>query len=229
MKEWISGGISIGVTLAVFIAMKRLYKRFPSPFLLPLLTSAVFLISLLLLFQIPYDVYMTGGRWLDGFLGPAVVAMAIPLYRHRRVVKRYLASILVSVISGCFTAVLSGYFLAEAFGVDRRLLYTLLPKSVTTPVAMDLAKLSGGIPSLAALFVIVAGLIGAVLGPYLMKWCKITHYLGIGIGFGSASHAIGTSKALETGEKEGTASLVAMTLCAILTSLLIPVLLRFLH
>ena len=229
MNEWISGGISVGVTLAVFIAMKRLYKRFPSPFLLPLLTSAAVLISFLLLFHIPYDAYMTGGRWLDGFLGPAVVAMAVPLYRHRQIVKRYLAPILISVISGCFTAVLSGYFLAEAFGVNRRLLYTLLPKSVTTPVAMDLAELLGGIPSLAALFVIVAGLVGAVSGPYLMKWCKITHYLGKGIGLGRASHAIGTSKALEIGDKEGTASLVAMTLCAILTSVLIPLLLWFLH
>lgn len=185
--------------------------------------------NLLLLFDIPFDTYMIGGQWLDGLLGPAVVAMAIPLYNHRQIIKRYLIPILFSVIVGCLTALLSGYILAKGFGLDRRLLYTLLPKSVTTPVAIDLAKLAGGIPSLTALFVIVAGLIGAVFGPHFMKWCKITHYLGKGVGFGSASHAIGTSKALEIGEKEGTVSLVAMTLCAIFTSIFVPFLIKFFH
>lgn len=185
--------------------------------------------SLLLLFNIPFDTYMTGGKWLDSLLGPAVVAMAIPLYNHRRIVKRFVVPILFSVSAGCLSALLSGYFLAKGFGLDQRLLYTLLPKSVTTPVAIELAKLTGGIPSLAALFVIVAGLIGAVFGPHFMKWCKITHYIGKGAGFGSASHAIGTSKALEIGEKEGTISLISMTLSAILTSLLIPFLSKWMH
>lgn len=220
--KWLVGLLTISVTIVLFLAMKRLYEYAPFPLLLPLLTSGAAMVALLLSLGISYDTYMIGGRWLNELLGPAVVAMAIPLYRHRKMVKQYAVSILCGVTVGCLLALASGIALAHLLGFDEELIYSILPKSVTTPVAMDIAGTLGGIPPLSAVFVMVAGLTGAVFGPYVFKWCHIDHSLGKGVGMGSAAHAIGTSKALEYGEAEGTASSVAMTLCAVFTSILAP-------
>ncbi|WP_062197704.1 LrgB family protein [Massilibacterium senegalense] len=208
------------LTISVFFMMEKLYIRLPNPILLPALTSTILLASVLVMFHIPYETYMLGGEWINKLLGPAVVALAIPLYKQRLTLKKYLLPILAGVSLGAFVGILSGTGFAKWIGMDKEMIYTILPKSVTTPVAIEIASSLGGIPTLAAVFVIFAGLVGAIGGPYLIRLFRIDGPLAKGIGFGTASHAFGTVKALEQGELEGAISSVAMTLCALITSVI---------
>lgn len=203
---------------------KKLHKKFPHPFTLPLLVGTIWLIAILMVFQIPYEMYMLGGKWIEYLLGPAVVALAYPLYKQWAMLKKYFFSIISGVVVGAIIGVISGIHLSKFLGIEDTLIYALIPKSVTTPVAMDIAQSLGGAPPLAAIFVMVAGIGGVVFAPYLFKWFKINHFLGKGIGTGSASHAIGTARALENSEQEGAASSVAMTLSAIVVSIIGPML-----
>ncbi|MCL7747857.1 LrgB family protein [Halalkalibacter alkaliphilus] len=210
------------LTIGVYVGSKKLYKRYPYPYMLPLLISTIAMIIILLVFQIPYETYALGGKWLEMLLGPAVVALAYPLYRQLPMLKNNFIPIITSVSIGAIIGIASGLLLSKWMGLEKELIYSLVPKSVTTPVAMDIATTIGGIPPLSAVLVMVAGIGGVVTAPYLFKWCKIVHEIGKGIGTGSAAHAIGTAKALENSEKEGASSSVAMTLSAIIVSFIGP-------
>lgn len=215
-------------TIAAYNAMKILYIKFYTPFMVPIVTATVVIVCFLLAFHIPYQSYMTGGKWIVHLLGPAVVALAYPLYKQIETIKRFGIPIITGVFVGTFIGIVSGIELSLLFHIEAVTLYSLVPKSVTSPVAMDIAKVIGGNPTLAAVFVMVAGVLGAVFGPFLLKWIRVSHYIGRGIGFGTAAHGIGTSKALEMGEKEGAISSIAMTLSTIFASLLSPLLVRLL-
>lgn len=228
METFLIALIGILGTLLIYYYSKKIYKRFTSPFTMPLLVGTVIIICILLVFNIPYETYRVGGQWIEKLLGPAVVALAYPLYKQWAILKKYFFPIIAGVMVGAIIGVTSGYKLSVWFGIEDLILYSIIPKSVTTPVAMDIANSMGGVPSLAAVFVMVAGIGGVVLGPTLLRWLRIHHYIGKGIGFGSASHAIGTARALEDGEKEGAISSVAMTLSAIVVSIIAPVILLLL-
>ncbi|WP_332697550.1 LrgB family protein [Halalkalibacter lacteus] len=215
------------LTIVTYLAAKAFYKRYPFPFTLPLLISTIIIIIILLLFQVPYDTYHSGGRWLEYLLGPAVVALAYPLYRQLTMLKRNFLAIFISVSAGGVVGIMSGLLFAKWLGIEQDLISSLVPKSVTTPVAMDIALTIGGIPPLAAVLVTVAGIGGVVLAPYVFKRCKIVSEFAKGIGTGSAAHAIGTAKALENSEEEGAASSIAMTLSAIIVSIIGPILVLF--
>lgn len=221
--------ISLIITILIYLAAKAFYRKFSFPFTLPLLIATIVLIALLLVFRIPYETYYTGGQWLEKLLGPAVVALAYPLYRQINILKRYFTAITVSVGAGAIVGIVSGIMLAKWVGIEQTLISSLVPKSVTIPVAMDIAVTIGGIGPLAAVLVTVAGIGGVVLSSFIFKWCRITNEIGKGMGRGSASHAIGTAKALESSEREGAASTVAMTLSAIIVSVVGPMLVFLLY
>ena len=229
MNDFFLALFFISLTVGVYWGARLFYQKYPYPFTLPLVVGTIVMIAILVVFQIPYDTYSIGGEWIEKLLGPAVVALAYPLYKQLSMLKKYFTSIVLGVFVGAIIGIVSGLMLAKWLGVEEMLIYSLVPKSVTTPVAMDVAKTLGGAPPLAAIFVMVAGIGGVVLAPYLFKWFKINHYIGKGIGTGSASHAIGTAKALENSEEEGAASSVAMTLSAIVVSVLGPMLVILLY
>ncbi|MFB4163082.1 LrgB family protein [Alteribacillus sp. JSM 102045] len=224
MIDWIAAILGAAGTVGVYIGARKFYQRFSHPITLPIVTGTIVIIAVLLGTGISYETYMLGGQWIEHLLGPAVVALAYPLYKQREMLKTYFLPLIISVTIGAFTGVLSGYYLSRLAGVEQEFIASVLPKSVTTPVAMEVAASIGGPPPLAAVFVMVAGIGGVVVAPYLFKWFRINHVLAKGIGIGNASHAIGTAKALENSEKEGAASSVAMTLSAIIVSIIIPVL-----
>ncbi|MDA8352402.1 MAG: LrgB family protein [Firmicutes bacterium] len=225
MSGWAAAGYA-GLTVGSYLLLRRLYLRWKKPWLTPVLTAGVLVIAVLLLFQIPYDVYMKGGRWIDSLLGPAVVAFAYPLYRQRKLIRRYRFAIFGGVLIGTLVAMVGGWAWARLFGLDPHLAVTVIPQSVTTPVAMELSRQWGGLPALTAVLVILAGVVGAVGGPLLFQWLGVDHTLGRGIGFGSGAHGIGTSRALEDDEAVGAASTVAMTLAAVATAFIGPLLLH---
>ena len=202
-------------TFGLFMAMSRLYKWFPSSLLTPVLTTSVLIILILIIFQIPYETYLIGGKWINELLGPAVVALSFPLYKQRKLLVKHVIPILTGVISGLITGLISIILLALLFQMDHELILSLLPKSLTTPVAMAVSSELGGIPAITVVFVMIAGFSGAILGPALLSWLKIKSDMGKGIAFGSASHAIGTSKAFEYSELSFSMSSVAMALSAI--------------
>lgn len=215
---------AIFTTLMIYLITRFFYQKYPNPFTLPILTSTLLIILGLLFFDISYDNYLIGAKWIDRFLGPAVVALAYPLYQQRDILRQNIVNILVSVTIGGIIGVSSGLIMGKFLGFDKLIILSLLPKSVTTPVAMDIAHSIGGIPSLAAVMVMVAGMSGAVLGPSLLKWVGVSHSIAKGLGMGSASHAIGTSKAMEINPKEGALSTIAMVLSAIIVSIITPLL-----
>jgi predicted murein hydrolase (TIGR00659 family) len=217
--------IATGIVLlnvAIYLMMSMVYRRFHLPVLIPALTATAAVVALLLYFEIPYDTYMIGGKWINQLLGPAVVSLAYPLYKQRHVLAENLLAILGGAVAGLFIGMFSGLLLAAGLGFSKLYVLSILPKSITTPVAIQISNSLGGDSSLTSVFVMIAGFTGAIGGPYIIKWFRIRSEVGIGIGLGTASHALGTAKALEYGEKSVSMSSVAMTVCAIVGSCIGP-------
>ena len=149
MSNFTIGLLAICATIIIFFISRWLNEKYPHPLTLPVLVSTIILAVGLLLFKIPYETYNIGGQWIERFLGPAVVALAYPLYQHRKILKKYTVPVFVGVFIGSLIGVLSGLFLGKWLGLDRFILFSLLPKSVTSPVAMDIADSIGGSPALA--------------------------------------------------------------------------------
>ncbi|MBY0078320.1 LrgB family protein [Priestia sp. FSL R5-0597] len=223
MQEFFIAVFIIVATVALYLVMAKVYVRFSYPILIPVLTTTIFVILLLLAFHVSYDQYMIGGKWINSLLGPAVVALAYPLYKQREMLVKYSVPIIGGVFVGLFAGMISGLVFAEVFGVDRSLILSIIPKSITTPVAIQIATGLGGVPSMTVVFVMIAGFSGVILGPLLLKWIRIKSSLGKGIALGSASHALGTSKAFEYGELTVSMSSVSMTLSAVLGSVFGPI------
>jgi predicted murein hydrolase (TIGR00659 family) len=216
------GLIVNSATIVVFLLARKLYRLKPSVLLLPLIVTTVLTVIVLMLTDYSYENYVDLTNVLSGLLGPAVVALAYPLYRQLPLIKVYLRPLSISLLIGAVAGVVSGWGLGVLFGLNDEFLAPLLTKSVTAPVAMDIAAIIEGNQTLAAILVTVAGLTGAVLASSLFKWTKIDHVIGRGLGYGIGSHAIGTARALDNSEFEGAISSVAMTVCAVIVSLVAP-------
>ncbi|WP_051758855.1 LrgB family protein [Bacillus manliponensis] len=213
----------------LYMLAKKVYGWLPSPFTIPVLTGTAFMAILLLAMNIPYESYMqSGGGWIAKLLGPGVVAFAVPLYKQRHILKKYAVPIGGGVFVGTVVAITSDVVIATLMGTDKSLLLSSLPKSVTMPVAMSVSEEVGGIPSLTAAFVVVAGITGTIAGPTLLKWSRVTNSVGKGISFGCASHILGVMRAMKNNEHEGVIGSVTMTLTAILTCMLGPLFAAFL-
>lgn len=217
----------IGVTIICYYVARQLYGKVRIVLFLPIVLASVILILLFTLVQIPYERYMEGAQWIHALLGPAVVSLAYPLYMQRKILMKLAMPILVGSFIGAVVGVVSTMLIAPFLQISDVLLYTVLPKSVTTPIAMDISSSLGGISSLAAVLVIIAGITGVVSSRFLFKLFRIDSEVGQGVAFGAASHAIGTSKALEVGELEGSISTIAMIVSAIFVSIITPLVVIF--
>ena len=219
----------IALTILIYSLATFLYIKYSNPLLIPMFTATIAIILVLVLFQVEYDTYMIGGKWIDLLLGPAIVSLAVPLYKQRDVLRIHLLPVLSGVVIGSLFGMLSGSLLTKLLRFSDELVLTILPKSITTPIAMEIAAGLGGNPTLAVVFVITAGLTGIMFGPLLLRYTRIDTALGRGIGLGVAAHALGTSKALEFGEQEASMSSVAMTLSAITGSVFGPLIAWLFH
>lgn len=219
--------VVIGTIIAYLLA-RRIYQRVYTPLLLPVASATFIIIIFLLIFRIPYETYMIGGEWINKFLGPAVVALAIPLYQHRDTLVKLAYPLLIGSFVGAIIGIFTGVLMTKWVGFDEDIIYSITPKSVTTPVAMDISQSLGGIGTLAALFVMIAGISGAMLCTYIYDIFKLKHPVSRGVGLGAASHAIGTAKALENSELEGSISTIAMILSAVFVSMITPIMMKIL-
>lgn len=213
----------IVVTVVMFIGFQKIYEKYNNPFLLPFLTVTVTTCILLSLFNITYDEYMQGGEWINKMLGPAVVALALPLYNQRELINRYKFSIFISLIAGMIAGLLSVFLFLKLFGASETFINTALPKSLTTPIAMQVSEKIGGIPALSAVMVMFAGFTGAILGSVLYKVFKIETPISRGSSMGAASHGVGITKLKEYGEEDLSIGSLSMGLSAVLGAIIVPI------
>ncbi|PID55873.1 CidB/LrgB family autolysis modulator [candidate division KSB3 bacterium] len=219
---------AVAATLLVFWMAQAVYARWTFPLFNPVLLSILVLMGLLKAFQIPYERYNEGGKYISFLLGPAVVALGVPLYQQLDSLKRHGVSLALSLLLGSITGVVSAAGLAGLMGASRMMLISIAPKSVTTPIAMGIVEKLGGIPPLTASLVILTGLLGAAVGPALLRLLGVTSPTAFGLAMGAAAHAIGTSRAMEDGSVQGASAGLALCLNGIITALLTPVLLKLL-
>ena len=221
--------VSFFITVLLYVAAKRCYQKQPKMYLSPLLTVPLLIVIILLLADISYDTYYDGTRWLSMMLQPATIAFAVPLYRYQDILKQHACEIIVSVLFGSMIAILSSVLIAELLQINPQLVGSLIPRSVTTPIAMDISLISGGVPSITAVFVLITGLLGSVLGPMVIRFLKINNEIARGILFGVSAHAVGTAKAFEFSPTTGTVSILAMIIAAIISVCAVPLLMPVLH
>jgi len=217
------------VTLVVFQGAQWLYRRSRGFALLnPVLVSIVGMIVLLVATGTSYERYFADSQLIHVLLGPATVALAVPLYKQVAMVQAKGLPLLVSLLVGCIMAIVTAVVLAQWLGLSASTVLSLAPKSVTTPIAMGIAEQVGGLPALTAALVIVTGIIGAVCAEPLLQLLGIKDDATKGFAIGLASHGIGTARALQISEQAGAFSGLAMGLNGTLTALLVPLLLRWL-
>lgn len=211
------------VSIIAFEVGLFIYKKTKFPLFNPLLIAIGLVISFLYLTEIDLDTYNIGGSYISFFLWPATVALAIPLYKRWELLKKNIIPVLGGVIIGSFVAVFSVLYMSWIFGLDAKLTASLIPKSVTTPIGVELTKQLGGFPPVTVVSIVFSGIIGAILSPLICKIFRIKDKIAIGISIGTASHALGTTKALELGETEGAMSGLAIGLAGLITVLIIPI------
>lgn len=211
------------LVIGVYMACVWLYRKTRLGLLHPLLLSIPLLAVIIRLLDIPYEDFERGSRIINFMLGPTVVALGYLLYEQKEHLKANGVSIITSVIVGSVIGILSVVLIARLMGADRTLIATLQPKSVTTPIAMSIAERSGGIPSIAAVVVILVGIFGGIVGPFILDKMGIESKIARGLALGSAAHGLGTARAMELGAVEGAISGLAIGVMGIATAILVPI------
>ncbi|WP_316861386.1 LrgB family protein [uncultured Cohaesibacter sp.] len=214
----------LSLTLVAYqIGLYCYEKSGRKPLVNPLPIAVVLIITVLLLTGTSYERYFEGAYFLHFLLGPATVALAIPLYRQFDKVRRSAFAILVSLLIGSITSVVSSVLIAWVLGGSEMSFLSLAPKSVTTPVAMGITEVLGGIPSLTAVLVVITGILGATLGPLVLNLVGVKGWAARGLAIGTAAHGLGTARKLQVNEEAGAFSGLAMGLNALATAILLPI------
>lgn len=215
-----SGMFGVALSILMYAVGVFLNKTLKTPVCNPLLIAIGLIIAVLQIFHIPLESYQKGGDVISLFLAPATAALACSIYRQIELLKKYWLPILVGCLAGAAASMGSVYLLCRLFRLDDALLSSMLPKSVTTPIAMEISASLGGTPSITVAAVVVTGILGAMLCPLFIKLLRIKNPVAAGVAIGSCSHAVGTSKAIELGEAQGAMSGIAIGVSGILTVLI---------
>ncbi len=219
MKEFITQSIYFGVVISLigYELGLVLKKRSKSALVNPLLIGSLFVIGVLLLFKVDYEDYKNGAQYINYFLTPATVSLAIPLYRQLAILKKHPVAISVSILAGVMSAMVSIFLLSLLFQLNHTQYVTLLPKSITTAIGMGISEKMGGIVSLTVVAISITGISGNIMAETVLKLFHIKEPIAKGLAIGTASHALGTTKAMEIGEIEGAMSSLAIVVCGVLT------------
>ena len=214
-----SGYWALLLTVATYQLGLFLNKKTGTPLLHPILVSTALMIPFLLLTGIPNENYQAGMKSISWLLTPCTVCLGINLYTQINKLKKQIIAILTGIIAGTIASMLSVWGLSLVFGLDRSLLISLLPKSVTTAMAQPLSESSGGIISLTTSAVVITGILGSIIGPTLCKLFRLRDDISRGVAFGTASHVVGTTKATELSELCGAVSSLSLVVAGILTAI----------
>jgi predicted murein hydrolase (TIGR00659 family) len=204
----------------------RIFKRFKKTWLNPLYTATVIIICFISFFHLNISNYTDGDGIFSFLLGTATVSLAIPLYKHLAIIKKHFFIIFLAVLPGTLMGVISVVLLTKLLHLNKEMMFSLIPKSVTAPIAISISQTMGGIPSLTILFVVVSAIFSLVTGPFLLKLTRIQSKIAKGLALGTSAQAIGASRAFQWGELEGTMGSIAMISSALFLSIITPLLLN---
>jgi predicted murein hydrolase (TIGR00659 family) len=216
-------------TVLAYLAADGVARRLDNnPLANPVILAVLMITPVLWFTQTEYATYFEGAQFIHFLLGPATIALALPLWDNRETISQSVAPILLALLAGSVTAAGSAILLAQAFGLSTEVILSLAPKSTTAPVALGISEAVGGLPALTAVLVILTGIIGAVIVTPLMTVLRIKDWRARGFSVGLASHGIGTARAFQVNPTAGAYAGIAMALNALLTSIIVPVLVRWL-
>ena len=218
---------TIMFVVGLYLINIKIYRRVRFPLLHPVLFTIIELIVVLMTLHIPYATFQQGSRMIHFMLGPSVVSLGYILYQQVAHLKKNAISIVLAITVGAIIGIASIVGIGHLLGVKQDLIASLAPKSVTTPIAMELAGNNGGIPGLTAVIVVCAGILGSIIGPPIMKLMKIKSPVAKGLALGASSHGIGTAAAIQMGAIEGALSGLAIGIMGLITSLLLPLFSRW--
>ena len=215
------------LTIGSYLIADFIYRKSNLfPLLNPVAISVLLVSLILIIFNIQYERYFDGAKFIHFLLGPATVALAIPIYRKWDLIVSNSKAIFVSLILGSFFAIFITYVLSLQFELQEELIFSLLPRSVTAPIAMGISEIIGGIPSLTAIITLITGVIGASLGVFVFDIMKLKKMEARGFSLGLASHGIGTARAMSRDKNAGVFAAVGMGLSGLITSIIVPLFLK---
>ena len=219
MKEFLSESIIFGavLSLAAYEIGLLMKKKFKLAILNPLLIGTICVIGFLLIFRIDYEEYNEGAKYISYLLTPATVCLAVPLYEQLSLLKKNFMAVAVGILSGVLASLVSVLALAKLFDLNHQQYVTLLPKSITTAIGMGVSEELGGLVTITVAVIVITGILGNVIAEFICKIFKIHEPIAKGLALGTASHAIGTAKAMEIGEIEGAMSSLAIAVAGLLT------------
>ena len=223
MQEMIFNNIYFGLLLCVggYLAGMGMRRRFKWSILNPLLISIVFSILFLIVFRVPYEYFNRGAQGLSLMITPCTVCLAVPLYRQVEMLRKNFRAVIVGCVSGVLASLTCILILSFLFRFPQNVYVSLLPKSITTAIGMGISEELGGIPNLTVGAIVMTGLCGNMIAAGVVKLFRIEEPLAAGLAIGSASHALGTARALEMGELQGAMSSISICICGIMTSILV--------
>jgi len=213
---------TIIMTVAIYFISRKIYLKIKNPLLTPLLLSTTAIILILHYSGITFEQYKPGKDIMTFLLGPATVALALPLYLNRQVLRASLVPILVGIGCGAVSTLTTAVMLAKLSGLDSLIVTSIAPKSITAPIAIDIALITGGDPAIAVAFVVFTGTLGSMIGASFLSLCKIDNPVARGLAMGVTAHGQGTATILQEGQTQGAMSGVAMALSAIFISFIAP-------
>lgn len=221
MAEFFKNSLFFGAAVSItgYEIGLLLKRKLKNPLCNPLLISMLFVIAVLLLFDVEYAAYYEGGRYLSYLLTPATICLAVPMYQQISLLKKNLPAILLSIGAGVFSSLATVLVMARLFGFTHEQYVTLLPKSITTAIGMGVSEKLGGLVTVTVLIIIVTGILGNVIAEGVFKLFRIHEKVAKGLALGTAAHAIGTAKAMELGETEGAMSSLSIVVSGLLTVL----------
>ena len=216
------------VTIAIYFSTQQLYRLKPVWWLMPVALTPVLIGSVIVLLHANYQDYFHGTQWLVLLIGPVTVSFAIPIYEQRALIRDHWPVLLIGVLAGSVTALLSSWGLASLFGLDDNLRLSLLPRSISTPFALIVSRGIGGTPDLTAIFVVLTGILGAIIGEFILARTTFNSAIARGACLGAAAHAAGTAHARKIGQTEGAIASLVMILVGLLNVLVVPSIIYFL-
>lgn len=216
------------LTIIFYNLGRFIQRKTGNPIFNPLLIAIICIIAFLSITKIPYEAYKIGGDSINFFLSPVTVVLAVPLYKQFELFKENMLEIIIGIAAGVLVSFVSIKILGGALNADSSLLNSLIPKSITTPMGISLTNSLGGVEAITVVAIICTGILGAIISPLVFKIGGIKHPIARGIALGTASHALGTTKAIEMGEVEGAMSGLSIGISGTLTVILVPILIKFL-
>ena len=229
MNEILSQSVFFGMCISLICYQIGLFvkKKLKIALVNPLLVAVIIIICMLLAFDIDYDTYYNGAKYIQYFLTPATVSLAIPLYRQLSYIKKYPLAVFLGIASGVLMAMVSIFLMSLAFGLTHEQYVSLLPKSITTAIGMGVTEKMGGIVSITIIAISITGILGNIIAETACKLLRIHEPVAKGLAIGTASHALGTSKAMEIGEVEGAMSSLSIVVAGIMTVIAVSVFGKF--